>query len=142
VTALNALVVNGVIALVASLGLVATDAADAGPPGKPKGGPPWASAPESARQRANPYASRPDAVRAGRKLFTRHCASCHGQDAKGGNAPPLATGIVRGATDGELFWTLTNGHLREGMPSWSQLPEPRRWQIVSFLKSHDPAVKR
>ena len=32
-------------------------------------------------------------------------------------------------------WLLTNGSMKNGMPSWSRLPEQQRWQIVSFLKS-------
>jgi hypothetical protein len=31
---------------------------------------------------------------------------------------------------------LTNGSLRGGMPSFASLPEPERWQIVEYLKSH------
>jgi hypothetical protein len=27
------------------------------------------------------------------------------------------------------------------MPVWSKLPEPQRWQIVSYLKSLTPAGK-
>jgi len=103
---------------------------------KTREAPPWAAASDSARTRVNPYAGHADAVRAGRKLFTRHCAECHGRDGAGGrNAPPLDTDVVRDATAGELFWTLTNGHLKGGMPSWSNLPEARRWQIVSYLKT-------
>jgi hypothetical protein len=34
-----------------------------------------------------------------------------------------------------LFWVLTNGVVMRGMPVWSKLPEPERWQIVTFLKS-------
>jgi len=34
-----------------------------------------------------------------------------------------------------LFWFLRNGNLRQGMPSWSGLPDQQRWQIVSFLKT-------
>ncbi len=36
---------------------------------------------------------------------------------------------------GTLFWLLTNGVVRRGMPVWSKLPEPQRWQIVSYIKS-------
>ena len=42
---------------------------------------------------------------------------------------------------GALFWILTNGVGRRGMPVWSKLPEPQRWQIVSYLKSLGPAEK-
>jgi len=39
------------------------------------------------------------------------------------------------ASAGEIEWFLRNGRMRTGMPSWSGLPEARRWQIVSFLQS-------
>jgi hypothetical protein len=42
---------------------------------------------------------------------------------------------VQQASDGEIFWFLRNGNLRRGMPSWSSLPEPSRWQIIVYLKS-------
>jgi mono/diheme cytochrome c family protein len=96
----------------------------------------WSAAPGSARARANPYDASPDAVRAGRKLFARHCTECHGADGRGGrNARPLSSDTVRDARPGELFWFVTNGDLRGGMPAWSRLPEARRWQIVAFLKT-------
>jgi hypothetical protein len=38
-----------------------------------------------------------------------------------------------------LQWLLTNGSMKNGMPSWSRLPEPQRWQIITFLKSLQPA---
>jgi hypothetical protein len=44
---------------------------------------------------------------------------------------------VHEAPDDALFNFLTNGDLRHGMPSWSRLPEQRRWQIVTYLKSLD-----
>jgi mono/diheme cytochrome c family protein len=34
-----------------------------------------------------------------------------------------------------LYYILTNGVVRKGMPVWSKLPEPQRWQLVSYLKS-------
>ena len=37
-------------------------------------------APSPATGRANPFAGQPEAVLAGKKLFLRHCAECHGQD--------------------------------------------------------------
>ena len=56
--------------------------------------------------------------------------------AEGGKrAPSLLRDEVQRATPGALFWVLTNGVVRRGMPDWSKLPEPERWQIVAFLKS-------
>ena len=92
--------------------------------------------PEKDRLRANPLAGDAEAVLAGAKLFRQHCASCHGEDANGkGKKPSLHSEHVRGATEGELQWLLTNGSLKNGMPSWSRLPEPQRWQLVSYLRS-------
>jgi mono/diheme cytochrome c family protein len=106
--------------------------------GKPKGDSygELAQAPEKARVRVNPLEHDPEAPLAGRKLYGRHCAECHGANAEGGKkAPSLRAPEVQQATPGTLFWVLTNGVVRHGMPVWSKLPEPQRWQIVSFLKS-------
>ena len=90
----------------------------------------------TAAQRSNPYAGQPDAVAAGRKLFRNECAQCHGTEADGGpKAPSLRSSRVQEAPDDALFKFLTNGRLKNGMPSWSRMPDERRWQIVAYLKS-------
>jgi len=95
-----------------------------------------AKAPAKAVARRNPLESDPDATAAGGKLFAHHCAECHGQTANGGKkAPSLRVEQVQQATPGALFWLLTNGVVRRGMPVWSKLPEPQRWQLVSYIKS-------
>jgi len=92
--------------------------------------------PDSDRHRANPYSGQTDAVAAGSRLFSDHCAKCHGQDALGSKKKPsLRTPEVQQASDGEIFWLLRNGDLRHGMPSWSAIPEPSRWQIITYVKS-------
>lgn len=98
-----------------------------------------AKAPVTARGWRNPYAGESEAVLAGRKLFARHCAGCHGSDGRGQEqAPDLRTAVVQGAPPGVLFWFLKNGSLREGMPSWSRLPDQRLWQLVSYLQTLPP----
>ena len=98
-------------------------------------------APEKARSRVNPLALDPEAVAAGRLLFEDHCAECHGDNAEGGKpgakrrGPSLRAPEVQSAADGALFWVLTNGVVRRGMPVWSKLPEPQRWQLVRYIKS-------
>jgi mono/diheme cytochrome c family protein len=92
--------------------------------------------PDKARNRLNPFAGEATAVAAGAKLYRQNCASCHGDDAAGlSNRPSLHSERVRAASPGELEWLLKNGSMRNGMPSWSRLPEQQRWQIVSYLKS-------
>jgi mono/diheme cytochrome c family protein len=95
-----------------------------------------AKVPEKARAQRNPLENDSDSVLAGGKLFQRHCAECHGMKAEGSKrAPSLLREEVQQATPGALFWVLTNGVVWHGMPVWSKLPEPQRWQIVAFLKS-------
>jgi mono/diheme cytochrome c family protein len=95
-----------------------------------------AKAPKKARAWRNPFENHAAAIAAGGKLFAQHCAECHGNMAEGGKkGPSLREDEVQNAAPGALFWVLTNGVVRHGMPVWSKLPEPQRWQIVSYLKS-------
>ena len=97
-----------------------------------------AQAPGAARSWKNPYEGRSEAVQAGKLLYDRHCAQCHGADGKGhGKAPNLHAPLVQSVAPGTLFWFLRNGNLKEGMPSWSNLPDQQLWQLVSFLQSKE-----
>jgi mono/diheme cytochrome c family protein len=99
--------------------------------------------PAADRARVNPYAGQPQAMAAGEILFEDHCAKCHGDDAEGRrNRPSLRSERVEHATDGELAWLLRNGNTWKGMPSWSSLPEPQRWQIIAYLRSLPPDESR
>lgn len=92
--------------------------------------------PDKDRARENPYDSQSEAIAAGAKLFHQNCASCHGNEAMGTEKKPsLHSDRIRNSTPGELEWLLKNGSMKNGMPSWSRLPEQQRWQIVSYLKS-------
>lgn len=96
-------------------------------------------APARAAGIANPLEGNEQAIRAGAKLFARECAACHGPTgAGGGKAPPLNQPNVSGASPGTLFWVLRNGSLFRGMPSFAHLPEPQRWQIVTYLRTLRP----
>jgi len=91
--------------------------------------------PEKVRAKRNPFESDPEAPTAGKKLFGQHCAECHGETADGARrGPSLRAEHVENATPGEIFWIVTNGVVRRGMPAWSKLPEQQRWQIITFLR--------
>lgn len=97
-------------------------------------------APASATQMKNPYSGDAQAAAGGKKLYAQNCAQCHGNNLQGmGPAPTLLSEKVKHAMPGELFWFVTNGDLNNGMPAWSQLPKPQRWQIVTFLESKNSA---
>ncbi len=81
-----------------------------------------AKAPEKARAKRNPFEKDPEAVDAGRNLFEQHCSECHGNAGDGSRkAPSLRAEEVQSAAPGAIFWI--------------KLPEPQRWQLVSFIKS-------
>jgi mono/diheme cytochrome c family protein len=92
--------------------------------------------PEKSRAKQNPLSKDPDARAAGEILFEQHCEECHGAHGVGGKkAPSLRVAEVQEASEGSLFYILSNGIVRKRMPVWSKLPEPQRWQLVSYIKS-------
>lgn len=95
-----------------------------------------AQAPPGAQSWRNPYAGQANALMAGKKLYARHCAQCHGLEGLGKEkAPNLRSATVQNASPGQMFWFLKNGNLKEGMPSWSRLPDQQLWQLVTYLQT-------
>lgn len=93
-------------------------------------------APADAAARSNPIAGRVDLAAGGRKVFRQRCASCHGADGRGtSKAPDLTEQDIHAQTDGALFWKISHGNARTGMPAFSLLPEPQRWQLVLHIRS-------
>jgi mono/diheme cytochrome c family protein len=134
-TGMVAIIVLGVFILEISLAVAQQEAAAAGKTKKSTYAA-LAQAPERARERKNPFEGDPEAVAGGGNLFEQHCAECHGAKAGGTRkGPSLLREEVQQATPGTLFWVLTNGVVRKGMPVWSKLPEQQRWQLVTFLRS-------
>jgi len=92
--------------------------------------------PDQAVARKNPLAENKNAAGGGAKLFQRHCAECHGPTGTGlKKAANFTMPEVQSQSDGTLFWKITNGNADHGMPSFSQLPELQRWQLVLHLRS-------
>jgi mono/diheme cytochrome c family protein len=91
-------------------------------------------APASALAKKNPLAGKTDLVLGGQRLFSKNCAVCHdaGENQKG---PDLGLNATQAQSDGELFWKITTGNSRSGMPAFSSLPEGQRWQLVLYVRS-------
>jgi DMSO reductase family type II enzyme heme b subunit len=97
-------------------------------------------------------AASPQDLEAGKQVYTRKCAQCHGDDGKGvGPAAavvfPKPRDFTRGVykirttpsgsvpTDEDLFRAITNGLPGTSMPAWSVLPERERRQVAQYLKA-------
>lgn len=85
---------------------------------------------------------------AGRKLYEADCAACHGAQglgdgaaAKGLNPPPpslAGIGSMPLASDGYLYWTITEGGAPVGsaMPPFKAALKPAQiWDLVAYLRS-------
>ena len=93
-------------------------------------------APDWAKATKNPLAGQKAAIEAGHTAYTQNCGACHGVNGAGtGNIPALAKKAVQSATDGEIFWFISKGDISNGMPAWDKLPEEKRWQIITYVKS-------
>jgi mono/diheme cytochrome c family protein len=93
-------------------------------------------APDEAAAKSNPLAEKPELAAGGKKLFKRNCMECHGDSGQGlKKAADLQLTIVQEQSDGTLYWKITNGNPDRGMPSFSNIPELQRWQIVMHLRT-------
>ncbi len=124
---------NALLALVVLVGLAGSLAFSAQRPGPdPSAG--WV-APGSAAGRPNPLVADRALLAGGAKVFQDHCAQCHGPEAGGsGRAPDLTSARVQSQSDGALFWKISRGNAYRGMPTFSFLPQARRWQLVHYLR--------
>ncbi len=81
----------------------------------------------------------------GARLYREHCAVCHG--ATGAGDGPAGQGLPRRPanlnaphtaqhTAGDLFWWLSHGIPRGGMPGFGErLSEDQRWDLVNFVRA-------
>jgi mono/diheme cytochrome c family protein len=102
------------------------------------------SAPAKARQMQNPVAATPQNIAAGMSIYEERCVNCHGEngDGKGPKAGELSLAPTNftdaqklgEATDGELFWKISEGH--RPMPGFKKkLSDEQRWQAVDYVRT-------
>ena len=85
-------------------------------------------APASASKVKNPYSAQLHATEIGGQLYAVNCASYHGRQGEGAeNIPALKSATVQAANEGELFWFITQGNVKNGMSSRVSLSESLRW---------------
>jgi len=97
--------------------------------------PDWV-APDHEAARINPLQTAPELTAGGAKIFSQRCTECHGEAGRGtADAPDLGSPEVQAQSDGALFWKISSGNTHDGMPSFSFLPVPQRWQLVLHLRT-------
>lgn len=98
----------------------------------------------------NPVASDAESIEAGKKLYQRHCASCHGPQGKGDGGMALSGGTPSdltdetwdyGSTDGEVFVAIRDGVSSDMQAYKEKLSEKQIWQVVNFIRSIGPKSK-
>ena len=99
---------------------------------------------EKDHARTNPLVTTPqeqaNAAKAGAEVYYVECAKCHGNNGAGLHSrPPVISGRIADASDGDLFWLMSNGVPWRGMPGWTELPAAERWQLVAYLRSINPS---
>jgi mono/diheme cytochrome c family protein len=100
--------------------------------------------PAIAARTRNPVPADAEALRAGRELWAKQCASCHGTAgrADGPEAKKLDKAVpdlgdpelLPRQTDGEIFRKITVG--RRPMPGYrTTLTDRQRWQLVHHMRT-------
>lgn len=89
----------------------------------------------------NPVAMSEASLAAGKQVWGKECASCHGDTGAGDGSqakklevkiPPLVD--IRAQSDGALFWKITSG--RRPMPGYRKtLNDEQRWHLVNYMRS-------
>ena len=103
-----------------------------------------------AQKLKNPVPSDAESVEAGKKLYQRHCAGCHGPQGKGDGSLALSGGTPSdltddtwdyGSTDGEIFVVIRDGVSSDMLSYKDKLTEKQIWQVVNFIRSLGPKSK-
>ena len=89
-------------------------------------------------------------LRTGRDLYRANCASCHGDNGLGDGPAGLmlnpkprnfhqANGWTNGARVTDIYRTLQEGIVRNGMASYNYLPPGDRFALIHLVRSFHPA---
>jgi len=93
----------------------------------------------------NPIPLSPESTAAGKQLYTRNCAPCHGTSGEGGPgndlipaAPDLTDAAWdHGSSDGEIFTSIKSGIGPDFnmTPFKDRLKDDDIWNVVNYLRS-------
>lgn len=103
-------------------------------------------APARAAKKKNPIEANEASLAKGKIVWTKECASCHGDKGKGDG--PAVKDLEKkpedvtlpktlSQTDGALFWKITEG--RKPMASYAQtLSDEDRWHVINYMRTLAP----
>jgi len=85
----------------------------------------------------------------GREVYRANCASCHGDNGQGDGAAGLvlnpkprnfhsAEGWTNGAKISQIYRTLQDGIVRNGMASYAYLPPSDRFALIHLIRKFNP----
>ena len=100
-------------------------------------------APALQAQKKNPIIVNEASLQAGRKIYFKRCAPCHGNTGNGDGPDAADLGIhpaklsdprIRGESDGALFWKISSG--KKPMPDYGdRLSATDRWNAINFVRT-------
>src|SRR5262245_19279522 len=100
-----------------------------------------------AQKLKNPEPKNSDSIEAGKKIYQRYCAACHGPNGKGDGGMALSGGEPsdltddtwdHGSTDGEIFVAIRDGVSADMLAYKDKLTEKQIWQVVNYIRSIGP----
>ena len=104
-----------------------------------------------AQKLKNPVPSDDESIEAGKRIYQRRCASCHGPTGKGDGGMALSGGTPSdltdetwdyGSTDGEIFVNIRDGFSADMQAYKDKLKEKEIWQVVTFMRSLGPKASK
>ena len=96
------------------------------------------TAPTESKKGANHIEGKPDAIEAGRSIYSNTCLFCHGANGMGARAPNLAKGIFRpvdGGDDATIFGIILGGRPGTIMGGFEGSLSPDDiWKVMAYLR--------
>jgi len=102
--------------------------------------------PPAEYQGDNPLQVNADTIDAGKRIWTRECAVCHGDAARGEGifragiepVPPSfdSPEDYNSYTDADYFWRISEGVPWTAMPTWKLVyNDTERWELVTYIRA-------
>ena len=103
----------------------------------------------AAQKMTNPVASDSRSIAAGKQVYDRRCASCHGDQGKGDGVmgeelspkpADLSGGAWKhGSADGDIFMVIRDGIRNTGMRAYGRkLTTHQMWDVVNYVRTFAP----